>query len=41
MRDIFGYYHARERSHLYNGGLGELIVNAMADMKKPMIKFEG
>ncbi len=40
IRDILEYYHARERSHIYYGGLVELIVNAMADMKKPMIKFD-
>ncbi len=40
IRDILEYYQARERSHIYYGGLVELIVNAMADMKKPMIKFE-
>ncbi len=39
IRDIIGYYHAEERSRLYYGGLVELIVNAMADMKKPMIRF--
>jgi Fe-S oxidoreductase len=40
IRDILEYYHAKERSHLYYGGLVELIVNAMADMKKPMIRFD-
>jgi Fe-S oxidoreductase len=40
IRDIFEYYHAQERSHLYYGGLVELVVNAMADMKKPMIQFD-
>jgi Fe-S oxidoreductase len=39
IRDIYQYYHAEERSHLYYGGLVELIVNAMADMKKPMINL--
>ena len=39
IRDIFGYYSAEERSRLYYGGLVELIVNAMADMKKPIIRF--
>ncbi|MCE5264354.1 MAG: (Fe-S)-binding protein [Deltaproteobacteria bacterium] len=39
IRDIFGYFHAEERSRLYYGGLVELIVNAMADMKKPIIRF--
>ncbi len=40
IRDILEYYHAKERSHIYYGGLVELIVNAMADMKKPMIRFD-
>ena len=39
IRDILGYYHAEERSRLYYGGLVELIVNAMTDMKKPIIRF--
>jgi hypothetical protein len=34
------YYHAGERSHIHYGGLVELIVNAMMEMKKPIIKFE-
>jgi Fe-S oxidoreductase len=40
IRDILEYYHAKERSHIYYGGMVELIVNAMTDMKKPMIQFE-
>jgi Fe-S oxidoreductase len=40
IRDIFEYYHAQERSHLYYGGLVELIVNAMEGMKKPILKFD-
>ncbi|MBM4332532.1 MAG: (Fe-S)-binding protein [Deltaproteobacteria bacterium] len=40
IRDILEYYHAKERSRIHYGGLVELIVNAMADMKKPMIKFD-
>jgi Fe-S oxidoreductase len=40
IRDMFEFYHARERSHLYYGGLVELVVNAMADMKKPIIQFD-
>ena len=39
IRDIIGYYHAEERSHLYYGGLVELIVNALEGMKKPIINF--
>jgi len=41
IRDIINYYQAEERSSLHYGGLVELIVNAMADMKKPMINFGG
>ena len=41
IRDIIGYYHAEERSNIHYGGLVELIVNAMAGMKKPMIQFGG
>lgn len=39
IRDLINYYHAEERSRIYYGGLVELIVNAMADMKKPIIRF--
>ena len=39
IRDIIEYYHSEERGHLYYGGLVELIVNSMVDMKKPMINF--
>jgi len=39
IRDIINYYHAEERSHIYYGGLVELIVNAMANMKKSIIRF--
>lgn len=39
IRDLIGHYHAEERSRLYYGGLVELIVNAMADMKKPILRF--
>jgi len=40
IREILEFYKAKERSHIYYGGLAELVVNAMADMKKPIIKFE-
>lgn len=40
IRDILTFYHAKERSRIFYGGLVELIVNAMVDMKKPMIHFE-
>ncbi len=39
IRDIIGYYHAEERNRLYYGGLVDLIVNALANMKKPIIRF--
>jgi hypothetical protein len=39
IRDIINYYHAEERSGLCYGSLVELIVNAMANMKKPIIQF--
>jgi Fe-S oxidoreductase len=39
IRDIINYYHGNDRSKLNYGGLVELIVNAMADMKKPIIRF--
>ncbi len=39
IRDILNFYHATERSRIFYGGLVELIVNAMANMKGPMIKF--
>jgi Fe-S oxidoreductase len=41
IRDIIAYYDAEERSRIYYGGLVELIVNAMTDMKKPIINFGG
>jgi Fe-S oxidoreductase len=40
FRDIFDYYKVRERSGIIFGGLGELAVNAMTDIKKPFIKWE-
>ena len=40
IRDILNYYQAGERSRIHYGGLVELIVNAMADMKKPMLRFD-
>ena len=40
MRDLFRYYGVWERSGILYGGLAELIVNAMADLKQPFIKWE-
>ncbi len=41
IRDILSYYDAENRSSIYYGGLVELIVNAISDMKKPIINFGG
>ena len=41
IRDLFGYYNVREKCGIHYGGLVELIVNAMVDMKEPFIKWEG
>ena len=40
FRDIFDYYGAREKSGIICGGLGELIVNAMVDIKQSFITWE-
>jgi len=40
FRDMIKYYRARERSGIYYGGLTELIVNAMTDIRKSFISFE-
>jgi Fe-S oxidoreductase len=40
FRDILEYYNAKERSGITYGGLVELIVNAMVDIKQPYIKWE-
>ncbi len=39
IRDLFDYYGAKEKSGLYYGGLVELMVNAMVDVKEPFIDF--
>ena len=39
FRDIFEYFGAKEKSGIICGGLAELIVNAMVDIKKPFIKW--
>lgn len=41
IRDILSFYDAESRSNIHYGGLVELIVNAMTDMKKPIINFGG
>jgi hypothetical protein len=40
IRDIFEHFKAREKSGLYFGGLAELIVNAMVELKKPYIQWD-
>jgi Fe-S oxidoreductase len=39
FRDIFEHYRVKERSGIVVGGLAELIVNAMVDIKKPFINW--
>ena len=39
LRVIWDYYGVQEKSGIYYGGLAELIVNAMADLKKPFINW--
>jgi Fe-S oxidoreductase len=39
LRDIFEYFGAKEKSGIYFGGLAELIVNAMSELKKPFIQW--
>jgi Fe-S oxidoreductase len=40
MRDLFTYYEAWDRCGLLYGGLVELIVNAMADVKEGFLEWE-
>jgi Fe-S oxidoreductase len=40
MRDLFTYYDAWAKCGLFYGGLAELIVNAMVDIKEPFITWE-
>jgi Fe-S oxidoreductase len=40
FRDIWDYYKVKERSGIIFGGLGELAVNAMVDVKKPLIRWD-
>jgi Fe-S oxidoreductase len=39
FRDMLQYYGAREKSGIICGGLAELIVNAMVDVKNPLIAW--
>lgn len=40
LRDLLQYYDVLEKSGITYGGLVELIVNAMVDVKEPFIKWE-
>ncbi len=40
FRDLLSYYDAWEKCGIFYGGLAELIVNAMVDVKEPFIKWE-
>ncbi len=40
MRDLFSYYNVWENCGILYGGLVELIVNAMTDLKEPFISWE-
>ncbi len=39
IRDIFDFYGAKDKSRLFVGGLAELVVNAIAELKEPYIDF--
>lgn len=40
IRDLLGYYQAGQKENIFYGGLAELIVNAMKDLKKPFLEWE-
>ena len=40
IRDLFSYYQVGETCHIHYGGLVDLIVNAMPDLKEPFIRWE-
>ncbi len=40
IRDLLDFYGATTKSGLYYGGLVELVVNAMEDIKEPFIDFD-
>jgi Fe-S oxidoreductase len=40
IRDLFQYYNAKEKSNVIYGGLVELIVNAMVDVKPGFISWD-
>jgi hypothetical protein len=40
IRDLFSFYKVWEKCRIFYGGLAELVVNAMADLKRPFIEWE-
>jgi Fe-S oxidoreductase len=40
FRDLLGHFDAWERCRILYGGLVELIVNAMVDVKEPFIEWD-
>jgi len=40
LRDLLSYYNVWEKSGILYGGLVELVVNAMTDIKQPFIEWE-
>lgn len=40
LRDLFNYYNVWEKCGILYGGLVELVVNAMVDIKEPFLKWE-
>ena len=40
IRDLFNHFKVNERCGIFYGGLVELIVNALEDLKKPFIEWE-
>jgi Fe-S oxidoreductase len=40
MRDMLQYFGAKQKSGIHYGGLVELVVNAMVDVKSPFLNFE-
>ena len=40
MRDLFSYYEMTDKYSIFYGGLVELVVNAMVDIKEPYLAWE-
>jgi Fe-S oxidoreductase len=40
IRDLLSYYQAGKNYNIFYGGLAEMIVNAMVDLKKPLLQWE-